>query len=80
MQCAYHGWRFDGRGRCVAVPALPQFVPPAEHRACAYSARLAYGLVWVALRADVQARERPRLPGGRSQRATWSPLQCSSGS
>ncbi len=53
LECAYHGWRFDGRGHCVAVPALPQFTPPAEHRACAYSARLAYGLVWVALRADL---------------------------
>lgn len=62
LECAYHGWRFDGRGRCVAVPALPQFVPPAEHRACAYSARLAYGLVWVALRADVPEAEPGLLP------------------
>jgi phenylpropionate dioxygenase-like ring-hydroxylating dioxygenase large terminal subunit len=53
LECAYHGWRFDGTGRCVAVPALPQFTPPPEHRACAYSARVAYGLVWVALRADL---------------------------
>jgi len=53
LECAYHGWRFDGRGQCVAVPALPDFKPPAEHRACAYSARVAYGLVWVALEADV---------------------------
>lgn len=52
LECPYHGWRFDGRGRCVAVPALPEFTPPAEHRACMYSAREAYGLVWVALRAD----------------------------
>jgi phenylpropionate dioxygenase-like ring-hydroxylating dioxygenase large terminal subunit len=22
LQCAYHGWRFDGTGRCVALPAL----------------------------------------------------------
>jgi phenylpropionate dioxygenase-like ring-hydroxylating dioxygenase large terminal subunit len=49
LECAYHGWRFDARGSCVAVPALPAFVPPASHRACVYSARVAYGLVWVAL-------------------------------
>jgi phenylpropionate dioxygenase-like ring-hydroxylating dioxygenase large terminal subunit len=53
LECAYHGWRFDGRGQCVAVPALPQFVPPVSHRACAYSARTACGLIWVALEADV---------------------------
>lgn len=23
IECAYHGWRFDGRGRCVAVPGCP---------------------------------------------------------
>ncbi len=22
LQCGYHGWRFDGAGRCTAVPAL----------------------------------------------------------
>lgn len=31
IQCAFHGWRFDGRGRCVAVPTLPaeRTIPPA---------------------------------------------------
>jgi len=52
LECAYHGWAFEGGGHCVAVPAVPAFKPPAEHRACAYSARIAYGLVWVALQAD----------------------------
>ena len=62
LECAYHGWRFDGHGRCVAVPALPQFVPPASHQACMYSARIAYGLVWVALRAGVPDDEAGTLP------------------
>ncbi len=62
LECSYHGWRFDGRGQCVAVPALPHFKPPAEHRACAYSARVAYGLIWVALRADVSEDEAALLP------------------
>ncbi len=62
LECAYHGWRFDGSGRCVAVPALPDFVPPAEHRACMYSARVAYGLIWVALRADVPDASPGLLP------------------
>lgn len=52
LECPYHGWRFEPGGRCVAVPAVPAFTPPTEHRACAYTARVAYGLVWVALAAD----------------------------
>lgn len=62
LECAYHGWRFDGGGRCVAVPALPHFVPPAEHRASMYSARVAYGLIWVALQADVPGDAPGLLP------------------
>jgi len=62
LECAYHGWRFDGRGQCVAVPALPQFTPPVGHRACSHSARVAFGLVWVALEADVPPDAPDRLP------------------
>ena len=62
LECPYHGWRFDASGRCVAVPALPQFVPPAGHRACTYSARTAYGLIWVALQADVPEDAPDLLP------------------
>lgn len=50
LECAYHGWRFEGDGHCTHVPAVPQWSPPAEHRACAFAAQVAYGLVWVALR------------------------------
>jgi phenylpropionate dioxygenase-like ring-hydroxylating dioxygenase large terminal subunit len=48
LECAYHGWRFDAAGRCVAIPALPGFTPPAAHRACTWQAREAHGLVWAA--------------------------------
>ncbi len=48
LECAYHGWRFEGAGRCVAVPALPAFTPPASHHACALRVRDAHGLLWVA--------------------------------
>jgi phenylpropionate dioxygenase-like ring-hydroxylating dioxygenase large terminal subunit len=49
LECAYHGWRFDGAGQAVAVPALPGFVPPPGHRATAHAVREAYGLLWVRL-------------------------------
>ena len=51
LECAYHGWRFEGGGRAVAVPALPGFSPPATHRANAHAVREQYGLLWVRLDA-----------------------------
>jgi len=46
IECAYHGWRFAADGRCLAIPARPGLDPP--HRACAWRACEAEGLVWVA--------------------------------
>lgn len=51
LECPYHGWQFDAQGQCAHVPALPQFVPPATHRARTHAAREQYGLVWVCLDA-----------------------------
>jgi phenylpropionate dioxygenase-like ring-hydroxylating dioxygenase large terminal subunit len=55
LECPYHGWRFDSAAQLVAVPALPGFVPPAAHRATAFSALERYGLVWVRLAAAGEA-------------------------
>ena len=49
LECAYHGWQFDGAGQCQLIPALPDFTPPAAHRACTFEACEAYGLLWVRL-------------------------------
>ena len=59
LECPYHGWQFAGDaaavqsssdcGRCVHVPAAPEFVPPEGHKAVAFEAREAHGLVWVRL-------------------------------
>lgn len=49
LECAYHGWRFAQGGRCIAIPALPGFAPPAAHAAHAHPARCAFGLLWVQL-------------------------------
>src|SRR5204863_5688040 len=54
--CAYHGWRYGGDGRCVAIPQLadPTRVP-AKARAPLYHCQERYGIVWVAL-------DEPRFP------------------
>ena len=49
LECPYHGWQFEGSGRCVRVPALPAFTPPATHCVPTHEAREHCGLVWVRL-------------------------------
>lgn len=51
LQCAYHGWEFDGNGNCVRIPQLsPTEKDKVENkRACATSfpVRIEQGLLWV---------------------------------
>jgi phenylpropionate dioxygenase-like ring-hydroxylating dioxygenase large terminal subunit len=51
LECAYHGWQFDGAGVCTLVPAVPAFTPPAGHCVKTFGVQEAYGLVWVQLDA-----------------------------
>ena len=48
LECPYHGWRFAADGRCVAVPAVPGFQPPATHAARVWQLQQRHGLLWVA--------------------------------
>jgi phenylpropionate dioxygenase-like ring-hydroxylating dioxygenase large terminal subunit len=49
LECPYHGWQFAPSGRCVHVPALPTFQPPASHCVQSFAVREAHGLAWVQL-------------------------------
>ena len=62
LQCPYHGWRFDARGQCVGIPALPGFSPPASSAACRHDALEREGLIWVALRPAEGQGETARRP------------------
>jgi phenylpropionate dioxygenase-like ring-hydroxylating dioxygenase large terminal subunit len=66
LECPYHGWRFDGAGQAVAVPALPGFVPPSGHRAVAHAVRQAYGLLW--MRLDASAADDADVPAFAAER------------
>ncbi|HTQ05170.1 MAG TPA: aromatic ring-hydroxylating dioxygenase subunit alpha [Polyangiaceae bacterium] len=46
LECAYHGWQFEGSGRCALVPGLGAS-DTRERRAPACAVREAHGLVWV---------------------------------
>ena len=59
LECPYHGWQFDASGRCVHVPALPSFAPPATHRVATFETREAQGLVkFIVLRRQKDDRHR----------------------
>ena len=48
LQCGYHGWRFDGTGRCAAIPGLVDRPTDASVRdAPAYATTERDGFVWI---------------------------------
>jgi len=49
LECAYHGWTYDGDGNCVKIPAHPEQRPPPKAKVQAYRARESYGLIWASL-------------------------------
>lgn len=60
LECPYHGWTYNGEGRCVHIPAHPDQAPPTKARVKSYAAQERYGLVWVCL-GEPQA-ELPPFP------------------
>lgn len=59
LECGYHGWRFDGGGRCRAVPG---FTGDPDHRTrCAptYAVREQQGYVWVYMAAGEEPERAP---------------------
>jgi phenylpropionate dioxygenase-like ring-hydroxylating dioxygenase large terminal subunit len=53
--CPYHGFRYDGDGRCVYIPSQPKDLQriPARLRLIPYHCEERYGLIWVALEDPV---------------------------
>ncbi len=54
LRCRFHGWRFDGAGSCVEVPALGGGVHPASASACVKTFHVEErdGWVWVYIGND----------------------------
>ncbi|HTN13174.1 MAG TPA: aromatic ring-hydroxylating dioxygenase subunit alpha [Sphingomonadaceae bacterium] len=57
ITCPYHGWRFDGEGRCIEIPGA-QNCPAIS--AGTLPVRIEAGLIWTSLAADPP--DFPRLP------------------
>ena len=50
LECAYHGWRYDGQGRVTQVPALPEReAARSAHAVKRFSVSERDGFVWVAV-------------------------------
>jgi phenylpropionate dioxygenase-like ring-hydroxylating dioxygenase large terminal subunit len=47
ITCPYHGWQFNGAGRCVQIPSLGQGVRLPNHGVRAYPVRERDGFIWV---------------------------------
>ncbi len=52
--CGYHGWTYDGDGRCVRIPQQPDTAIPAGACVPAYRCEARYGLAWVSLDAPLK--------------------------
>lgn len=61
IRCSYHGWKWDGCGRCVHIPAMPETPIPPKAVVGAYSAEVRYDLVWVRL-VEGMGTEIPACP------------------
>jgi phenylpropionate dioxygenase-like ring-hydroxylating dioxygenase large terminal subunit len=61
VRCPYHGWKFDGEGKCVDIPANLTKVIPKRAAVDAYPVQEKYGWIWAFL-GDLPEAERPPIP------------------
>ncbi len=68
VECSYHGWRFDMRGRCRHIPSLPEGTPLQTDKVgvTTYPAEDSDGMIWLYLADErgnmVPLPPVPRLP------------------
>ena len=60
IQCPYHGWCFDGQGRCVQVPQVPDRPISPAYQVPGYACVERYGYAWVCL--DSPLADIPDIP------------------
>jgi phenylpropionate dioxygenase-like ring-hydroxylating dioxygenase large terminal subunit len=58
--CPYHGWNYDGSGKCVLMPAAPQDKPMSKARAVVHPVAEKYGLLWTCV--GTPERDVPPFP------------------
>jgi phenylpropionate dioxygenase-like ring-hydroxylating dioxygenase large terminal subunit len=80
LECPYHGWRFEGDGRCSLVPSSgPGSAVPSRARLATVGVEERYGLLWLCP-AGTPATALPDIPEDRDPEfrrinvevATWN--------
>lgn len=62
LQCAYHGWRFNPHGECVAIPGLCKPIDLAHKRVPAFATQVYLGVVFICLQPDEQTQPLYAIP------------------
>jgi phenylpropionate dioxygenase-like ring-hydroxylating dioxygenase large terminal subunit len=60
VQCPYHGWEFNGTGKCTKIPSMRKGKPPGRAKVDSYPVQEKYGIVFAFL-GDLPEAERPPL-------------------
>ena len=61
VECPYHGWQYDGAGRCARVPSMgPNAKIPQRAKVDAYPTQEKYGMIFAFL-GDLPEEDRPPL-------------------
>jgi phenylpropionate dioxygenase-like ring-hydroxylating dioxygenase large terminal subunit len=61
LQCAYHGWEFDAKGECCAIPGLVGEVRSHERGVASFAVRESQGFAWVYGRENTLPAHEPFL-------------------
>jgi phenylpropionate dioxygenase-like ring-hydroxylating dioxygenase large terminal subunit len=79
VQCPFHGWRFDGVGKCVRVPSQPEGTKVSSlARVPSFPLREREGVLWIWMGTGETSREPPEDPvpqGGRAARRLFFDAQ-----
>lgn len=59
LECAYHGWRFDGTGTCKHIPSLKGEVAARARNVPCFPTRELDGFIWVYPTADATPTAEP---------------------
>ncbi len=79
LLCGYHGWTFDGAGRCTRIPQKDDD-DPSGIRVPRYHSASRYGYLWVALEdplTPIPEIEEDSAPGYRRIYEFYEPWKCS---
>lgn len=62
LQCPYHGWRFNAKGDCVAIPGLVKKTNLRNKCVKSYTTKVEYGLVFVCLKEHTSSLPIYKIP------------------